>query len=110
FDPHKNIQKSFVAELIPWPLEPGTPFQIAGRDWTPIRLLHGRLPILGFRVGAIAYCTDVSAIPPESYPLLEGLDVLVIDALRYRAHPTHLTVDQSLNIVEHLKPNRAYFT
>src|SRR5688572_11961781 len=54
---------------------PPTPFQIAGTTWTPIPLLHGDMPVLGFRVGDIAYCTDVSKIPDHSYPLLENLDV-----------------------------------
>jgi phosphoribosyl 1,2-cyclic phosphate phosphodiesterase len=70
--------------------------------------MHGRLPIVGFRVGRLAYCTDCSGIPPQSYARLEDLDVLVIDALRYRHHPTHLTVDQALRIIEELKPNRAF--
>ena len=76
--------------------------------------MHGRLPILGFRVdrdgASLAYCTDVSTIPPESYPLLEGLDVLVIDGLRPRHHPTHLTTDQAVEVVERVKPGRAYLT
>ncbi len=56
------------------------PFDIAGVTWTPIPLMHGELPVLGFRVGRLAYCTDVSFIPESSYPLLEDLDVLVLDA------------------------------
>jgi phosphoribosyl 1,2-cyclic phosphate phosphodiesterase len=110
FDPRKNINSSFVPTLIPFPIEPGRPFELAGRSFTPIRLLHGRLPILGFRCGSIAYCTDTSRIPPESYELLKGLDVLVIDALRYTHHPTHLTIDQALAVIDELKPRRAYFT
>jgi phosphoribosyl 1,2-cyclic phosphate phosphodiesterase len=76
--------------------------------------MHGRLPILGFRVDrageSLAYCTDASSIPPETYPLLENLDVLVIDALRYRHHPTHFTVDQAIEQIEQLRPKRAYLT
>jgi phosphoribosyl 1,2-cyclic phosphate phosphodiesterase len=110
FEPTRNINKSFVPTLIPHAIEPAETFELFGWSWVPIRLLHGRLPILGFRIGDLAYCTDVSAIPPQSYELLEGLDVLILDALRYRHHPTHLTVDQALQIVQQLQPRRAYFT
>lgn len=85
-------------------------FDVLGQTVQPIRLLHGRLPILGFRIGNVAYCTDVSEIPDESWPLLEGLDTLVLDALRDRPHPTHFSVSQSLAVIERLKPKRAYFT
>ncbi len=109
-----NVNGSFVPQLLLRRVEPGVRIELLGAGWTPVRLLHGRLPILGFRVdragASMAYCTDVSAIPPESYPLLEGLDVLVIDALRYRHHPTHLTVDQALEAIEQLAPARSYLT
>lgn len=85
-------------------------FDVLGQRVQPIRLLHGRLPILGFRIGTFAFCTDVSEIPDASWPLLEGLDTLVIDALRDRPHPTHFSVEQSLAVIDRLKPKRAYFT
>lgn len=110
FNARANVNQSFVPTLTIHPIQPGEPFELAGLTWTPLRLLHGRLPILGFRVGRCAYCTDVSSIPPETYPLLRDLDVLVIDALRYRHHPTHLTVDQALQIIDELKPRRAFLT
>ncbi len=110
FQPTKNVNASFVPTLIPHPIEPGEPLELAGREWTPLRLMHGRLPILGFRVGRFAYCTDVSTIPPQSLELLADLDVLVLDALRYRHHPTHLTVDQALEYIAQLRPRRAYLT
>lgn len=114
FEPRKNVNDSFVATLIDHPLEAGEPLDLHGATWTAVRLLHGRLEIVGFRVEfggrALAYCTDCSAIPPESDPLLANLDVLVIDALRYRHHPTHLTIDAALHIIDHLKPARAYLT
>jgi len=110
FDPGKNINQSFVPMLIPVPFEAGQWFEIAGVGWLPIRLMHGRLPIVGFRVGSMAYCTDVSTIPPESQHALDDLDVLVIDGLRYRRHPTHMTVDQALGVVEQFRPRRAYLT
>lgn len=128
FEPHTNVNQSFIAQLIAHPLTPATgnkatqdrnaetsgAFDLFGATWTPLRLMHGRLPILGFRVDhgghALAYCTDVSTIPPETYPLLQNLDVLVIDALRPRHHPTHLSTDQALRIIEQLQPKQAYLT
>ncbi len=59
---------------------------------------------------SLAYCTDVSSFPPETYALLEDLDVLVIDGLRYRHHPTHMTVEQALGVIEEVQPRRAYLT
>lgn len=114
FTPEQNINPSFVPTLIDHPIEPGRALALFDGTWTPIRLLHGRLPILGFRIDyagkSLAYCTDVSSFPPESYPLLEGLDVLVIDGLRYRHHPTHLTIEQALEQIERIQPGRAYLT
>ncbi|MEM6560975.1 MAG: MBL fold metallo-hydrolase [Planctomycetota bacterium] len=86
------------------------PFDIAGRRWTPIRLMHGKMPILGFRVGDLAYCTDVSAIPDDTWPLLRKLDVLVLDALQWRKHPTHFNIEEALAVVERLRPRRTLFT
>lgn len=114
FDSANNVNPSFVATLVPHPIEAGVAFDLFGATWTPIRLLHGRLPIVGFRIDfagrSIAYCTDVSSIPPESYPLLAGLDILVLDGLRYRHHPTHLTIDQAIEQIEHIAPARAFLT
>jgi len=86
------------------------PFELLGLTVRPIRLMHGKLPLLGFRINDVAFCTDVSLIPDESWPLLDGLDVLVLDALREQPHPTHFSVDQALEVVEKVKPRRAYFT
>ncbi len=114
FDRDPARSETFIAHLVPRPIDADTPFELYGTTWTPIRLMHGRLPILGFRIDhggrAVAYCTDVSGFPPPSYRQLQGLDVLVIDALRYRHHPTHLTVDQALNEIEAIAPRRAYLT
>jgi phosphoribosyl 1,2-cyclic phosphate phosphodiesterase len=110
FDTTVNVNNSFVATLDLHEVTPDEPVEIAGRTFQPIRLMHGVLPILGWRIGDFAYCTDCSEIPPHSMDRLRGLDVLVIDALRYRPHPTHLSVEQAIEVVEELKPRRAYFT
>lgn len=77
---------------------------------TPVPVMHGRLPIYGYRVGSFAYVTDCSEIPDGSWPLLEGVRTLAIDALRDRPHPTHLTVEQALQVVARLRPERALLT
>lgn len=86
------------------------PFEIAGRTWTPIKLLHGDLPVLGFRVGRVAYCTDVSHIPQESYPLLEDLDVLVLDALQHKRHTTHFSLEQAVEEARRINARQTWFT
>ena len=86
------------------------PLRIGGVDFEPIRLAHGSGTVYGFRFGEAAYLTDHSDIPPESRDKLKNLDVLFLDALRYRPHPTHSTVERSLRTVEELKPRRAFFT
>ncbi len=114
FEPHTNVNKSFIPQLIPMPLHVGEAFTLHGMRITPIRLMHGRLPIVGLRFDhhgrSLAYCTDCSAIPPESYATLRDLDVLIIDALRYRHHPTHMTVDQAIQVIRELRPGRAFLT
>ena len=72
--------------------------------------MHGKLPVLGFRLGNVAFCTDVSQIPPESMGLLEGLDTLVLDALWKEEHPTHFNVAQALEVIARLKPREAFLT
>ena len=86
------------------------PFEVGGLTIRPLRLMHGRLPILGFRVRDVAYCTDVSEIPAETWPHLEGLDTLVVDALRPDPHPTHFHLDGALAAIERAAPKRAVLT
>jgi len=86
------------------------PFDLWGLSITPVPVMHGNLPIFGFRFRDTAYVTDVSEIPESSIPLLEGLDILILDGLRPKPHPTHLSLAQALATVERLKPRRAFFT
>ena len=81
-----------------------------GAKFEPITVLHGDAEIQGYRFGSAAYLTDFSAIPPESMERLRDLDILFLDALRHKPHPTHSTVANSLRLVEELKPRRAFFT
>ncbi len=85
-------------------------FQIGEMTWKPIRLFHGDMPILGFRIGNLAYCTDVNRIPEESFSLLHDLDVLVLDALQHKSHTTHFSLEQALEVVRMVKPKQTRFT
>jgi phosphoribosyl 1,2-cyclic phosphate phosphodiesterase len=85
-------------------------FPVDGVDVQTVPLFHGSRPILGFRLGSFAYLTDCNRIPDDAWPLLEGLDVMILDALRHRPHPTHFTVAEALQVVDRVKPRQAYFT
>jgi len=117
FDRKLNVNESFVASFITRRIEPLAPLDLWGLRITPLSLLHGKLPVLGFRIeggrsrpgsdgpwgGArpplpLAYMTDVSGIPPETWPHLRGLRTLVLDGLRHRRHPTHFTVGQAESV------------
>jgi len=139
FDRDRNVNDSFVATLMPRRITPAevaaaSPLDLFGMRVTPIPLLHGKLPILGFRFDPgpgvqaqhdqsqtdpesreadspfpLAYCTDVSAVPPESWARLRGLKTLVLDALRHRHHPTHLTLADAVQTAASIRAPRTYF-
>lgn len=100
--------KLFRPQLVPRTIT--GPFHIGSMLWQPIKLFHGSMPVLGFRIGALAYCTDVNLIPPESYSLLEGLDVLVLDALTKARHATHFSLEEAVAHAERIKARQTYFT
>ena len=109
FEKHERVPDAlYRPELSPAIIE--GPFPLFDRTWTPVPLVHGRFRVLGFRIGNFAYCTDCNAISPESRALLQGLDVLIIDGLRPRPHPTHLSFEQAVEVIGDLKPRRAYLT
>jgi len=86
------------------------PFELLGVKITPIPLVHGEMTVLGFRFGRAAYLTDFNSVPESSFALLQGLDDVILDALRDTPHPMHQTVEQALALVEKIKPQRAWFT
>ncbi|HXD17453.1 MAG TPA: MBL fold metallo-hydrolase [Vicinamibacterales bacterium] len=86
------------------------PFFVRGVRIVPVPLWHGRLPILGFRFGSFAYLTDCNRIPDESWALVDGVDTLILDALRDEPHETHFTLGEAVAVVEQIAPRRAYFT
>ncbi len=92
------------------PPEPGGIVSLLDVDFQRIPVIHGHQTITGYRFGSAAYLTDLSDLPTESIPLLQGLDVLIIDALRRDPHPSHSHVDKSVQLVNLLAPRRAFFT
>jgi len=86
------------------------PFELFDLTFVPVPAEHGAQPVLGFRFGKAAYLTDFVRVPESSRALLRGLDDFILDALRYRPHPMHSNVEQSLALVADLKPMRAWFT
>lgn len=87
-----------------------TPFRVLGVPVTPIRLCHGRYQVLGYRFGNVAYCTDTNRIPDESWPLLQGLDVLILDCLRHKPHATHFSLEEAVDVARRVAARRTLFT
>ena len=107
--PYPGVPRIPLAEV-----EPYVPFKVTGGagqevEVVPLRVIHGRLPILGFRIGKMAWITDMTEMPAETYACLEGLDCLFMNALRLTPHPTHQSFSQALEQVERIRPRKAYF-
>jgi phosphoribosyl 1,2-cyclic phosphate phosphodiesterase len=103
--PHLSYLPQLVFERID-----EQPFSVLGQTVIPIPLIHAQFAVFGYRFDDVAFCTDVSRIPDESWPLLEGLRVLVLDALRIKPHPAHFNVEEALAVIERLQPKQAYLT
>lgn len=86
------------------------PFCLGPTEIRPLKVLHGGRPVLGYRIGGFAYLTDCNEIPDETMAELEGLEVLVLDALRRKRHPTHFSLDEAVAVVGRLRPAQALFT
>ncbi|HQU58028.1 MAG TPA: MBL fold metallo-hydrolase [Saprospiraceae bacterium] len=86
------------------------PFEVCGLEILPVEVLHGRLPVLGFRIGDFAYLTDVRTIEEMELRKVLGVRHLVLNALHHRGHPTHLNLEQALALIERIAPERAYLT
>lgn len=106
FDPNYKFGGIAQLELI----NVDGPFELFGVRVEPVSVIHGEAEINGYRLGSAAYLTDFSDVPKKSLKQLQNLDILFLDALRHKPHPTHSTVENSLRIVEQLKPKRAFFT
>jgi phosphoribosyl 1,2-cyclic phosphate phosphodiesterase len=101
-----------LPQVVPHTVTPGAGFNLSrGLLVTPLEVIHGRLPVVAYRFNDFAYATDLSEMPDETLDALRGLDCLVLDCLRiHKPHPTHLTLDRALAIVEQLRPRRTFFT
>ncbi|HTL28819.1 MAG TPA: MBL fold metallo-hydrolase [Tepidisphaeraceae bacterium] len=108
FRPPQTEEKTFRPMLVERMIE--GPFQIDGVTWTPIDLLHGDESVLGFRIGNLAYCTDVNLIPQRSYEKLKDLDVLVLDALAPVPHSKHFSLPEALEAARRIGAKRTLFT
>src|SRR5262249_292190 len=86
------------------------PFTLGGAEIVPVPLFHGRLPVLGFRIGEFAYLTDCNRIPDEAWPLLDRVRILIPDALRHRPHSTHFSLSEAIDVARRIGAERAYFT
>ena len=87
------------------------PFSVLGATIQPIRLEHGpHFRVLGFRIGDVAYCTDTNGVPSASWPLLAGLDVLILDALRHEPHVTHFGLQEAVEVAQQIGATQTYFT
>lgn len=92
------------------PIDPDSSLTLEGETIVPIRLMHGNLPILGYRIGPMAYLTDCSAIPESEYDKLQGLRLLIIDALRHREHPTHFSIEEAIAAAQRIGAQETLFT
>ena len=112
--PYCFVQNPYpgIPRIILKNVAPAEPFTIIGSEGQtvevlPIRVVHGKMPILGFRIGNMAWITDMLTMPEETYPLLEGLDCLFINALRITTHWTHQSLDEALAQIQRIHPRRA---
>jgi phosphoribosyl 1,2-cyclic phosphate phosphodiesterase len=125
FNRDLNSKHAFVARVLPRVIDPARPVDLFGLRFEPVRLLHGGLEVLGYRIEALdyqgqvaddqpaplplGYCTDVSAIPPESWAKLTGLRTLLLDMLRYRKHPMHFSLDEAIAAAERIAAEQTWF-
>ena len=91
-------------------IDDDTPFEVAGIPFLPIPVMHHKMPVLGFRIGNLAYVTDANFISEKSMARLQGLDVLILNALRRKKHLSHFNVEEALEIVDQLRPKQTWFT
>ncbi len=108
-NPYPGVPRITLEEI-----QPGKPFLVSNAEGKqvevlPIRVMHGKLPILGYRIGKMAWLTDLSTLPESEYEHLNGLDILVMNALRPKPHPTHQSLSEALERVQRIAPRETYF-
>lgn len=110
FSPDPAYQGGLLPKLSLHPIRPYEALQLGGNQIMPIRLMHGELPVLGFRIGDFAYATDCNSIPSESITMLQNLDTLVLDGLRFEPHSTHFTIPDAVQMAKELGAKKTYLT
>lgn len=105
---HKNPNESAIPLLEFRVID--SPFRLHEMTIIPVPVLHGSIPIFGYRIGRMAYITDCSQIPEPSEKMLENLDLLILDSLRYKPHPTHFNIEKAIEVSKSLRPQRTIFT
>jgi phosphoribosyl 1,2-cyclic phosphate phosphodiesterase len=109
-DPYPGAARVRLEEVTdPFPIESRYDDGAPSVQAEPIRLLHGDMPVYGYRIGRLAYLTDVSEIPPESRSQLDNLDVLILDALRPKPHPTHYSFEEAVQVARDIGARKTYF-
>jgi phosphoribosyl 1,2-cyclic phosphate phosphodiesterase len=108
--PAGDVPKLVFHRISPLPDDSFEPIRVLDQTVQPLRLRHGRFNTLGYRIGNVAYCTDVKAIPRISLDLLEGLDVFILDCLRYAPHVSHMNLEEALETIDRLRPKRTLLT
>lgn len=97
-------------QLVTEVLAPSVPRQVAGLEVLPLAFEHGHATVFGYRVGPVAYITDVKSVPPPARALLQGVEVLVLNALWWRTHPTHLSIDEAVETARAIGARRTFLT
>lgn len=112
---HTRLPYCFAEHLYPGvpkislnTIEPYKPFSVNDIEIIPFTVMHGKLPILGYKIGSLAYITDMLTMPDASYTLVEGVDTLIINALRIKEHPSHQTLAQARQAITRIHPGRTY--
>ena len=96
--------------VVPQEVNQDTSFTLSDMDVVPIKIMHGELPILGYRFDRLAYLTDVKTLTDTEIEKLQDLDILVLNALRYEPHNSHLNLEEALALIEKIQPQRTYLT
>jgi len=109
FEPSSDYEGGMLPQLTLDEFSEGIAFEVAGISILPFPLLHGKMPVSGFRIGDLAYATDCSAIPESSQKLLRGVTHLVLDGLRHEKHRTHFTIAEAVEMAHRLEAQNTYF-
>jgi phosphoribosyl 1,2-cyclic phosphate phosphodiesterase len=110
FEQDPNYEGGLLPQLTLHEIAAGTPVEVCGYSFLPFGLQHARLEVLGFRLGNFAYATDCKVMPEATKAALQGVEVLILDGLRYEPHRTHLTISEAVALATELKVPRTYLT